>query len=327
MEDTKQPKRVFIVGSARSGTTWLNLLLFQHPAVAAATETHVFSTYIKALNDTWNFHTASGGALPKLISRDDFDQMLRDLASSVFEKIKESKPGAQVAVEKTPVHVRYGESIHTIFPDAYFLHIVRDPRAVANSMIQASRSWAANWAPSNPTSAAQRWKRNVSAGREIASITPNYKEVRYEALISQGPEILQEIFAWLDLSGDRAYCEAIIEACRIDNIKEGRDTFQRLSGDSKKGSVGARKGTADSWKSEMSERKIRRIEAVAGDLMEELNYQRAFPGRTTKPLGLRAREWSEAAVVALFRWAVKRLPPSIMAAADKIGTEERGKQR
>jgi hypothetical protein len=40
---------VFVVGSPRSGTTWLQLLLAQHPAVATHQETHLFHNYLGPL--------------------------------------------------------------------------------------------------------------------------------------------------------------------------------------------------------------------------------------------------------------------------------------
>lgn len=321
MEDRNIPKRVFIVGAPRSGTSWLNLLLFQHPSVAAAPETHIFSTYIKALDDTWKFHEATSNALTQLISREEFNQMLREFASRVIGKIEERKPGAQVVVEKTPAHGLYGEMIHTLFPDAYFLNITRDPRAVANSLLHASQSWAARWAPSNAVDATRRWIHHVSASREIVSFCPNYREVRYEELLSRGPETLQDIFEWLGLSGNRAFCEEVIEACRIENIRQGRDTYQSVSSNSMKPGR-ARTGKADSWESELSKRQIRIIESLAGDLMDKTNYQRVFPDTATKPVQLILREWAEAVFTGVFRWVVKRMPPSMTAAAKKIGVED-----
>ena len=80
MAETNRPKRVFVVGSPRSGTSWFNLLLFQHPSVAGAPETHLFSTYMKALDDVWNRHEANNQALARLIDRDEFNQIKREFA-------------------------------------------------------------------------------------------------------------------------------------------------------------------------------------------------------------------------------------------------------
>jgi hypothetical protein len=43
-------KLVFVVGSTRSGTTWLHLLLSQSPAIAASvSETELFSQYMRSM--------------------------------------------------------------------------------------------------------------------------------------------------------------------------------------------------------------------------------------------------------------------------------------
>ena len=44
---------LFMIGCPRSGTTWLQLLVGQHPGVASAHESYLFSVYVDALTRAW----------------------------------------------------------------------------------------------------------------------------------------------------------------------------------------------------------------------------------------------------------------------------------
>ncbi len=278
-------KKVFVVGSGRSGTTWLQLLLFQHPAVASCQETHIFDQYLSQLEATWKrqMGTPRKIGLPAVLSQAEFEALMRDCARSVFDQIASSTTNAQVLVEKTPSHVHKWELILRLFPDAYFLHIIRDPRSVVCSMRSAGSTWGRRWAPTSVIDGTKGWLSAVRSGSRIPLATERYKEVIYEKLLSDGPQQLSEIFAWLDLEADLEFCDSTIKACSIDNLRSASKQIAAPWSLEREPSGFYGQGLAEGWHTVLSKSELKVVEYLAGDLMEELEYVRATPSKRGKP--------------------------------------------
>ncbi|MGH7574075.1 MAG: sulfotransferase family protein, partial [Longimicrobiales bacterium] len=222
------PRKVFIVGCPRSGTTWLQLLLSKHPQVATAPETQIVAFYLVHFLKQWE-HEHNGptakhqgrAGLSRVLSEDEFHGLCRDVILCVLEKIAAQTPGATHVVEKSPGHAVHAQWIHRLLPDARFLHVVRDPRDTVASLLAASRTWGGDWAPHNPIDAARLWRRHVSEARGIARDSPQaYREVRYESLRAQPVDELASVACWLGLAWPRADCEAAVAACELDKLNK-----------------------------------------------------------------------------------------------------------
>ncbi len=294
-DDAHRPieRLVFVVGCPRSGTTWLQLLLFQHPEVAGGQETHVFSNYLRSLDRRWQREAGDPSprkvGLPVNLTRSQFDRLLRDFAAGVFGSLASTKPGATVLVEKTPNHIYDWELILRLFPDAWFVHVIRDPRSVVCSLRHARQSWGARWAPEGVIEAAGEWVRAVEHGRQIADATDKCKEVFYEDLESRGAETLLDILQWLGLDADRPFVEEALAACRIENLRGGSSVTSvpwRLGEEPENF---YRKGGSQGWQDELSTRQVRLVEHVTDALMARLPYTRVTPRGGAIPLGLLRR--------------------------------------
>jgi len=282
----------FLVGCPRSGTTWLQLLLSRHPAVATCQETHLFGVYIRRLEIAWKREkerSVSGRrpiGLSGLLAEDEFYALCAEFSKTIFHKIAETKQGAWIVVEKTPNHLRHADLILRLFPNAYFLHIVRDPRSVVASLQHAGRTWGKQWAPADVASGARRWVRDVRSGREIAVATDRYLEVRYESLLEDGPSALGQILAFLGLTVEPDACRRAVEACRIDKLRDGSVARQQPWDLSVEPEGFFRRGNARSWVSELTRREVATVEYIAGDLMRELGYEPKVASTRRKPLSL-----------------------------------------
>src|SRR6185503_12343835 len=216
---------LFVVGCPRSGTTWVQLLLAQHPEVATAPETQIFAYYLDHFRRQWRhehegpgrLHQGQAG-LSRLLSEDEFIDLCRQTASVVIEKIAARRAGAKVVVEKSPRHALEAEFIQRVFENAYFLHVVRDPRDTAASLLAAGRSWAP-WAPKNAIGAARLWNACVEGARKVSS-NPRYREVRYESLRADGAAELESILAWLGIPLDCAACARAVHACELKQLQK-----------------------------------------------------------------------------------------------------------
>ncbi len=274
---------LFLIGAPRSGTTWLQLLLAQNPAVATTSETHLFTQYFNLLEKRWKHekgrlrdgHRVSG--LTQVIDEKQFYSLLRQFADGVLRHSCADKSHATLLVEKTPENTLQAELISRVYPDAYFLHIIRDPRAVANSFCNAAKTWW-TWTPSGPIRVTRRWRNNIEQGRHFKNYTVRYLEVRYEDLIADGPRQLLRIWDWLGIQSDPTQCDSAIEACSIDNLKSGSDNVVKPWSIEKEPEGFFRKGSIDTWREEMSLTRVSAVEYIAGDLMNELDY---------KPIGKR----------------------------------------
>jgi hypothetical protein len=291
---TGQPKYLFVVGCVRSGTTWVQLLLAQHPWVATTQETHTFNHYLGILDRWWRGEMVQPDrrrtGLTHLLSEDDFYNLCRDFATGVMNKIAGLNPESRVVVEKSPDHVRSADFILRLFPDAYFMHVIRDPRSVVSSLRRAGETWGQDWAPTSTLGCAERWRHDVSVGRRIAGLTDRYLEVKYEELLRDTPGGLGSMLEWLDLPFEDGFCEDAAAKCAIDNLKKGSATVATpwKLGSEPQGMY--HKGSADSWREELSRRDLRGVEYIAGPLMRELGYEPVFGGRSRPPVGWLVRD-------------------------------------
>jgi len=115
----------FIVGCGRSGTTILGDVLGRHPCVANWYEPYFI----------WDWHAGisdSDVKNPKEISRKSTEFVRQEF----YLYVKSS--GAEVVIDKTPTNCFSIPYIQTIFPDAKWIHIIRDGRDVTLSL---NREW------------------------------------------------------------------------------------------------------------------------------------------------------------------------------------------
>lgn len=280
MNDGTELRILFVYGCPRSGTTWVQLLLDRHPAVATAPETHIFSFYLNRLRRQWRHELegsergAQGSAgLSRLLSEDEFDEVCRGAAESVLRRIARCDPGASWVVEKSPQHARQSEWIARLFPEALFLHVIRDPRDTVASLLAAGRTWGRDWAPANPVDAARYWSRHVESGRRNRALGKRYREVRFESLEEDAEGELAGILAWLDLPSDEAFCRSAVEACRLDRLRGGATGHLPLPG-SRTPEGFFRKGRSGAWRDDLSRTQAGIVGLLCGGLIDELGYER-----------------------------------------------------
>jgi hypothetical protein len=288
-------KRLFIIGCPRSGTTWTGLLLAQHPEVvvcqqigvvwAAETfkkwwgkgekkpETRYMSSRIRygAADETPRFE--------QLMTRDEMLSVCRGVADQTYGFATKDAPGCTVVVDKTPENVRHPEFMVELLPDAYFLHIIRDPRSVFNSHRHGSKDFGAAF-PTDPVGSAMFWTNDVKRGRRIGQLTPNYRELRYESLKENGRAELTGILEWLGLSADPAWVDAVLAKTSVEKLQKSQGTPKSFF----------RAGKSAGWRDELTERELHAVEYFARDLMVGLGYEPVLPNSDRKTARMHARE-------------------------------------
>jgi hypothetical protein len=182
-------------------------------------------------------------------------------------------------VEKTPENLLHADLIRGVLPEARFLHVVRDPRAVFASMRMATRQWAyPGDLPTSPVAFARNyWNAYVTAGERLAGDAGGYLEVRYEDLLDDASRRLAAVFEWLDLPAEAALCARAVEAGSIDRLRAELSAPPGFF----------RRGEAESWRGELSAGQVRVIEHLCAERMRRFGYH--CSGRRPERVPVRLR--------------------------------------
>lgn len=297
---------VFLVGTARSGTTWLQEMLGSHEEIVSPQETTLFHRYFAPWWREWVRQSREVSrewrgrhvGLPTVLTSERFTELLRGFAAEVAEELLRAKPTAQIILIKDPRNSSQGDLIRRVLPEASFIHLIRDGRDVVASVLAASRSWAP-WAPGTARHAAGRWVKEVSQARAIAKLGSPYLEVRYEQLLERDPKILRRLLEFCGASATDEACTRTFERFSMvqRDPQAARDRGFVWSGeaarrsDPKEPEGFFRKGKSGSWADELSRFERWEIDRIAGDLLIELGYahdrgwgQTPILGRTVYPV-------------------------------------------
>jgi sulfotransferase family protein len=311
----RQSPFLFVVGCPRSGTTLLQRMLDAHPQLAVANDTHFIPRALEAvqsgsLDD--DDALADASSLPKLVAwvrsyyrfaRLGLDEAsfaqatacarsYREFVSLLYGQLAR-KHGKELGGEKTPDYVRHLPLLHRLFPWARSVHIIRDGRDVALSILewacrggrQKGPAKLALWREEPVATCALWWRWQVRLGRRSRSVLPPdiYQEVRYEALVDDPEAILRSVVAFLGLPFSD----------RMLSFNDGKVRHEAgLS--AKKAWLAPTPGLRD-WRTQMTQKDVELFEALAGDLLSELDYPRAFATASsrTREVAECCRAWWE----------------------------------
>jgi len=279
----------FVVGATRSGTTLLRLMLDAHPDVGIPSETHFFKKLIRT-SERWSItpeqladkivdHKRWGDfRLDANALRARFDAIepfnLSD-ALRGFYRLYAEKQGKTRWGDKTPGYLRYMDQIELVLPEARFIHLIRDGRDVALSVLPM------NWGPETVTEAAELWVERVTQARENGATVSHYTEVKYEDLVTDTEGELRRVSEFLDLPWDPAMLDYHERA--EERLKEkARDLPRKKErgdqpAEARMASHAMARKPPDPkrigrWRTEMSDEDRIEYESVAGDLLAELGY-------------------------------------------------------
>jgi hypothetical protein len=264
----------FIVASARSGTTFLRLTLNAHPEIAVPPESRFITelyqgsdevettTFLRELAGHRRFH-AWELPIPE-VERQIGERHLLPYAeaiSCVYRAYAELH-GKTSWGDKTPRYVEHIPFLAKLWPDARFIHLVRDGRNVALSYSHV------DFGPKNVARAAALWGRRVSAGiRDGRALDGGrYIEIRNEDLAADPEGEIKDVCDFLGVRFDPVM---------LDEKERAKGALQKDVHNYAPGVAGRKK--MSSWDTEMKPADIEVFEALAGDVLAELAYERRYP--------------------------------------------------
>jgi Sulfotransferase family len=263
----------------------LQVILGEHPQVATTVELTVFRRYAAPWIETWEEEKSNSEegrwdqGLPFVWDRPKLIGFLQQFVDGVYEQLLASKLGATHVLDKHPGNALYTKLIREFLPEARFIHVIRDGRDVACSMMSAAKK--IGFGTKEVGDSAEVWKRQVFGAREAAQVPERYLEVRYEDLLSQGVPAYRRVLDFCELKCEPGWIEAILEANTFEKMKEARRT-----GDPGVQAKQAhyRKGRAGSWLEDLSSAEAFEFEQHAGDLLRELGYETSLNWWQRSPL-------------------------------------------
>jgi hypothetical protein len=197
-----------------------------------------------------------------------------DVAAAILDlyALYAAEHGKARAGDKTPAHVLQIDLLAGAFPEARFLHIVRDGRDVAPSLT------GMHFGPDHFGAAALFWRERVArgraAGRRIGA--DRYREIRYEDLVADPEAVLRDVCTFFALPFDPVMLDY---HTRADELLDGLRFTHHVQGIRRPPAPAAR-----DWRSALSDHEVQLFEALAGDMLDEFGYE-----RSGLPVSARAR--------------------------------------
>ncbi|MCP3992363.1 MAG: sulfotransferase [Actinomycetia bacterium] len=269
---------VFIGGCERSGTTLLGAEMHR-AGVGLALPEAVFlvkalvhssgvSSFVDAIERDWRLTTwptpseRIATALDQARSEPTIASAFRSFAICALGHRDTGQP----LIDSTPWSLRYVGLIKEAFPDARFVHIVRDGRAVLASVRRL------DWGPSTPLAASTWWESALVPGL-LADAANECVTTRYEDLVIDPDAVVARIAEGIGLARSGGWSvqgtESETETNGPANIAVGSYT------ESQHALLAERpvRSRISAWKEELSARDISLFEARSGQTLGWLGYE------------------------------------------------------
>jgi len=221
---------VLILGAPRSGTSALSWAIGQHPNIAVLPETGWFPALGMGAYAAYKIGTARGEHSQLSNARIQYDPFMAEFGATAdrivregFERqLEESMPGFRALstppwkqeasqsrlihhpldpkqrwVDGTPYNSFYAYILSVLFPDAQFIHIIRHPSLVVNSLMYFDRA-GGDGKPAAPAKALQVWRQHVNAAVEAESMLGDrIIRIRNDELRERPGDVMREVFGFL----------------------------------------------------------------------------------------------------------------------------------
>lgn len=205
---TRPHRFIFVGGSARSGTTLLQKMLCAHSRICGGPE---FDHAVPAMQ------LFSRMTSPLQLERQQFyydeqqvTDCFREFYASLFDSLAQRNPNIAYISEKTPANIAAAPELLRLFPDAFYINIVRDGRDVVLSYQKVLKRFQQEhgnkgkrwWHEYTVRNVSRTWNADIDryvSMSAIESIAPRVLNVQYEQIVADPKAVLVPILEKLGL--------------------------------------------------------------------------------------------------------------------------------
>jgi protein-tyrosine sulfotransferase len=256
---------IIIGGCGRSGTTLMRVILDTHPNICCGPESHLFLPHRPNIRTAARRFGLPDADVEALFHRSRSQAAFVDEFFRAYAA-RQHKPRW---AEKTPRNVLQLDFIFEHFPDARFIHMLRDGRDTVCSLRTHPRHRVVNgelvklntWHPLEQC--ISRWVTDVRAGLRYRQ-DPRYMEVRYEDLVSDPRATLERVFAFIGEPFDARvldYHEVRGQSRDVTNFPQNPEATRAMY-----------KGAVSRWAKDLSADDVLLFKRMAGSLLVETGY-------------------------------------------------------
>ena len=269
---------IFILGAQRSGTTLLRLLLNSHSRVAIPEEGDFFIPLMRKYRSNLK-KEVDGKDLLRFIDYIQnnpqfklwllnaevfFDEIkkrkrvyLADLMSGLYEHYAKTQR-KDMWGDKTPSFFRMIPVLSELFPDARFIHIIRDGRDLFLSWRKIDRT------KSNISLVALEWIYKIKKARMALNELDSDRsmEIRYEDFVTDLEKKLIKICSFLSLEYEPTMLDYWQKSDRYIGEHHSKLIFRPVSASS-----------INKWKKELSQKELGKFETIAGSVLASNGYE------------------------------------------------------
>lgn len=269
---------VFVVGCQRSGSTLLGAMLGAHPEIVCVPEGQfivdlmppstqsgvvVPTEIIEEISRHWRFQIWDFDLGSRRPGEDETAGTYRGTIEWLIRQYAATRGRqfASVWVDQQPGHLLHIPALVRHFPEAKFIHIVRDGRAVAASIMPL------DWGPNEVYGAARFWQIRVGIGYAAAAFLPPEQLVcvRFEDLLVDPEHAMRKLAEFVGIS----YVPEMLIGTGLQIPNFTREQH---------GLVGTplARDRINAWQKVLSKRQIEVFERLTGGLLELLGYELMF---------------------------------------------------
>ncbi len=276
---------VFIGGCGRSGTTLLGAMIGGNSKCLTIPEANklYLINYFKKYNTKEALSKIIGDDLIKLWGvkpsnlaedlRGDEISFAQVFNALIFEYSKiAGKFNYSHWIDHTPSNIDYALLLLKHFKNARFIHIVRDGRAVANSVVKL------DWGPNTFYQAALWWVYRVAFGLALEAILNNdvIIRVKYEDLIVESERTLKKVAGFLNIE----FSEKMLAGTGFSVPKYTKTQHKKVGETIDVSRI-------NSWEKDLTQKQIEIFENYTKEFLTYLGYELQYNLNTT---GLNTRQ-------------------------------------
>lgn len=250
-------------------------MLAGHPEAWPLNETYLFSPYrgLGALLRTVpgedreaapEDREIAPAGLGRIFTRTELVGELRALAERWLALA--SPPQTRFVIEKSPWHVAHIEVIAEVLPSSRFVHVIRDGRDVAVSLVAARRSWSRfreQVSRRTVREGAKEWRRAMEEADDARdAVGDAMLELRYEEVSADPAAACRRMFDHCRMPYDEALVERVVDETAFERQEEPSGEGQPL-----------RAGRIGDWRARFGIRDAWTFERVAGATLRDTGYE------------------------------------------------------